>query len=284
MPILKLTQDIMSTGLICPPGIRRTELCDIDLPGLYVEVRATSPGQGTYYLRYKDPTGKTCHSKIGRTTDVTLAEARRQARTLKAEIQLGADPRGECEGAKAVITLDAFFTDHYLPYVKPRKRSWRRDEELFRLRIRDVFGHKRLNEITRQQVQSFHTEVLASGLSPASADHHVKLIRHALNLAVEWEMLDRNPAAGVPLFNVDNKVEHYLSDAELEGLVERAADRCQPPGVSGGDVPAEHGVPSERGASGHVGAGRPGEPGLAHTGVELEVQAGSVGAAERQCA
>ena len=82
-----------------------------------------------------------------------------------------------------------------------------------------TFGHKRLNEITRQQVQSFHTEVLASGLSPASADHHVKLIRHALNLAVEWEMLDRNPAAGVPLFNVDNKVEHYLSDAELEGLV-----------------------------------------------------------------
>lgn len=219
MPILKLSQDIMSTGLICPPGVRRTELCDIDLPGLYIEVRATSPGQGTYYLRYKDTAGKTCHSKIGRTTDVTLADARRQARTLRAEIQLGADPRGDVKARKAVITLDDFMEHHYLPYVRPRKRSWKRDEELFRLRIKGTFGHKRLNEITRQQVQSFHTEVLASGLSPASADHHVKLIRHALNLAVEWEMLERNPAAGVPLFNVDNKVEHYLSDVELEGLV-----------------------------------------------------------------
>ena len=63
---------------------------------------------------------------------------------------------------------------------------------------------------------------------------------------------------------------------------ERASVRCQPPGVSDRDVPAEHGVPSERGSAGHVGAGRPGEPGLAHTGVELQVQAGAIGAAERQ--
>lgn len=57
------------------------------------------------------------------------------------------------------------------------------------------------------------------GLSPATADHHVKLIRQALNLAIEWDMLDKNPAAKVPLFNVDNKVEHYLNDEQLEGLL-----------------------------------------------------------------
>jgi integrase len=99
------------------------------------------------------------------------------------------------------------------------KRSWGRDEELYRLRIKGAFGHKRLNEISRQQVQTFHNAVLARGLSPASADHHVKLIRHALNLAIEWDMLDKNPAAGVPLFNVDNKVEHYLNDEELGRLL-----------------------------------------------------------------
>jgi integrase len=32
-------------------------------------------------------------------------------------------------------------------------------------------------------------------------------------------MLDKNPAAKVPLFNVDNKVEHYLNDAELARLL-----------------------------------------------------------------
>lgn len=220
MSTLKITQEIINSELQCPEGRTRIELCDTELPGLYIEVRATSPGQGTYYLRYKDSNNKTSHQKVGRTNEISLSEARRQARNLKAEIQLGADPRGAEKARKAVITVADFFDLHYFPYVKPRKRSWKRDEELYRLRIKGAFGHKRLNEITRQQIQIFHASVLEQGLSHASADHHVKLIRQALNLAVEWEMLEKNPAAGVPLFNVDNKVEHYLNDDELERLLE----------------------------------------------------------------
>jgi integrase len=49
--------------------------------------------------------------------------------------------------------------------------------------------------------------------------HYLKLLRHALNLAVDWEMLDKNPAARVPLFNVDNKIEHYLDEKQLEKLM-----------------------------------------------------------------
>jgi len=219
MTTIKLTQDLINHGLQCPDGKKRVELCDTDLPGLYIEVRATNQGQGTFYLRYKDPSSKTCHQKIGRTVDLTLTDARKQAKTLKAEIQLGADPRGEARASKAVITVDEFFTKHYFPYVKPRKRSWKRDEELYRLRINDVFGSKRLNEVSRHQVQNFHTSVLDQGLSPATADHHVKLIRHAMNLAVDWGLLDKNPADRVPLLNVDNKVERYLDAAQLEQLL-----------------------------------------------------------------
>ena len=118
-----------------------------------------------------------------------------------------------------MLTYATFFTDHYLPYVTPRKRSWQRDEELFRLRIETVFGDKRLDAIERKQIQSFHTALLAEGLAPASCDHHVKLIRQSLNLAVEWDMLERNPASKVPLFNVDNKVENYLDDDQLQRLL-----------------------------------------------------------------
>jgi integrase len=56
-------------------------------------------------------------------------------------------------------------------------------------------------------------------LAPATCDHHIKLIRQSLNLAIDWNMLDKNPAAKVPLFNVDNKVEHYLNEAELARLL-----------------------------------------------------------------
>ena len=219
MPVVKLTESFIRNNLLCPSHKSRFELCCQDLPGLYLEVRATSPGQGTYYLRYKDNSGKTCHQKIGRTTDITLVEARRQAKTLKAEIALGADPRGEEKARLAVLTFSEFFEQHYLPYVKPRKRSWDRDEELYRLRIKAVFGHKRLNQITRQQVQSFHTALMHEGLAAATCNHHIKLLKHSLNLAIDWEMLDRNPVSRVPLFHEDNKIEHYMDDVELNRLL-----------------------------------------------------------------
>lgn len=220
MPIVKLSQNFIATNLQCPVDKTRVEFCDSDLPGLYVEVRVTSQGQGTYYLRYKDVTGKTCHQKLGRTSEIDLVEARKRAKTQKAEIALGADPRKAEKARKEVLTFTEFFEAHYLPYVKPRKRSWKRDDELFRLRIKEVLGHKRLNQITRQQIQSFHTDLLAKGLAPASCDHHVKLIKHALNLAIDWGLLtEKNPAARVPLFNRDNKVEHYLDEDQLAGLL-----------------------------------------------------------------
>ena len=52
MPNVKLTNDFVETSLTCPEGKRRVEYCDASRSGLYVEVRATSPGQGTYDLRY----------------------------------------------------------------------------------------------------------------------------------------------------------------------------------------------------------------------------------------
>lgn len=217
MPVIRLNQSMFPQALQCPAGISRQELCDADLPGLYIEIRATAPGQGTYYLRYKDTIGKTCHKRIGSTNDVTLSDARKDARRLKVEIAQGFDRKGEPK--KVMLTYDDFFTEEYLPYVTPRKRSWKRDEELYRLRIKEVFGGVKLDAITRQQIQSFHTAILEGGLSPASADHHVKLLRQSLNLAIEWDMLDKNPAAKVPLFNVDNKVEHYLDDEQLQQLL-----------------------------------------------------------------
>jgi site-specific recombinase XerD len=149
-----------------------------------------------------------------------LADARRKVKELKAEIALGADPRAEDKARKAVITFDTLFNDHYLPYVKQRKRSWDRDEELYRLRIKDVFGVKRLNQVSRLQIQNFHSSLLAGGLAAATANHHIKLIRHMLNLAVEWEMLDKNPASRIHMFVEDNKIERYMNDAQLSNLLE----------------------------------------------------------------
>jgi integrase len=219
MPIIKLTQPFINHELHCSEGKARIEYCDSDLPGLYVEVRKSSPGQGTYYLRYKDSKGKTCHQKIDKTGDITLVEARKAAKTLKAEINLGADPRGEEKAKRAVLNYSDFFEQHYMPYVKVRKRSWKTDLGFYRLRLKAEFGEFRLNQITRQHIQTFHTRMSDEGLAAATSNHYLKLLKHSLNLAIDWSMLDTNPASRIPLFHEDNQVENLLSDEQLERLL-----------------------------------------------------------------
>lgn len=219
MSIHKLTQDFIDHKLQCPEGKLREEIVSDDRSGLYIEVRSASKGRGTYYLRYKDVNGKTCHQRVSSTTDMSLQQAKLAVKKLKAEIDLGADPRAEEKSRLAVITFDEFFKEHYLPFVIPRKRSWKRDEELYRLRISGKFGSKRLNQVTRQQIQSFHSSLTAEGLAPASANHHLKLIRRMLNLAIEWEMLEKNVASGIKMFPENNQVERFMDDAELARLL-----------------------------------------------------------------
>jgi integrase len=220
MAVVKLTQDFIDHHLICPDNVNRIEYVSDDRTGLYVEVRKASNGYGSYYLRYKDASNKSCHQKIGRTQDITLAEAKEAVKTLKAEIALGADPRAEEKARLAVITYDAFFAEYYLPYAKSHKRSWDRDEELYRLRISTAFGQRRLNDVSRLQIQKFHAKLMNEGLAPATANHHIKLIRRILNLAIEWEVIaGPNPASRIAMFAEDNKVERYMDDAELQRLL-----------------------------------------------------------------
>jgi site-specific recombinase XerD len=65
-------------------------------------------------------------------------------------------------------------------------------------------------------------------LSAASANHHAKLIRHVLNLACEWQMLESNPASRIHMFEEDNKKERYMNDEQLGNLLEvLRTDTCR---------------------------------------------------------
>lgn len=108
MLVVKLTPSFIAEHLLCPEGKTRIEMCCAETPGLYIEVRATSERQRTYYLRDKDVNGKTCHQKVGRMIDLSLADARKQARALRVEITLGADPRGQATAQKGVLTFSEF--------------------------------------------------------------------------------------------------------------------------------------------------------------------------------
>lgn len=219
--LVTLNADLLTNGLKVPPGKRRIEYVDAGGPaGLYLEVRASSEGEGTFWMRYRRKAdNRMMHHKIGRTTEISLVDARRMAKRLRAEVVLGGDPRGAILAKKNIPTYEEFMRDSYFPYIEVRKKSHKRDEQLWRVHVRDRLGKKRLTEITRLHVQSVQTAMVEQGLAPATANHGAKLIRSSLALACQWNLLEKNPAARIPMLFEDNKIQRILDDAELARLL-----------------------------------------------------------------
>ncbi len=206
-------------ALTCLKGQRRTEYCSKELPGLLLECR--SSGSASWLLRYR--AGTTKYANLGPLSQVTYHQACALAKDMKAKIRAnGFDPRAEINARKAVLTFDEFFHLHYLPHAKVHKRSWKRDEQLYRIRIKAVLGTKRLSEVTRFMISSFHINLRAEGiLSPASCDLHLRFLKHAFNLAIDWGLLaTQNPALRIPLFNVENFVNNIPDEQGLARLFE----------------------------------------------------------------
>jgi len=210
----------MKTGLICPHDKHHIEYTDADRTGLYIEVRSTSPGQGTWWWRTKDPvTSKTTRVKIGRSTDISVKDAKSRVKQLRARRDLGEDI-AELTGKKNALTWQELFHDHYVPHKRSHnKKTLKNDEEMNRLRIEPRFGSMPINKITTVQIRQFHMELKDSGLSPATADHHLKVLNHALVLACDWGLLKSNPASKVKQFNQTRVIRRALSTEELTRLM-----------------------------------------------------------------
>jgi integrase len=218
--IVNFTPAFMATGLIVPPGKSKIEYSVADEPGLFVECRTSARAIPTWYLRLKNPKGTNTYKKIGNVREVSLLQAKRMARQLKVEHANAPKIEAAPEPLKSDMTLDTFVKVHANPYNKMRKRSHGRDLQLYQ-RVGRQFGHLKLTDIQRLEVQVFHNDlVTVEGLAPATADHHVVYLRRLLNLAVQWDILTKSTLSKIPLMKVDNKVERYLSETEVKKLVD----------------------------------------------------------------
>ena len=217
--IVTLTQAFLNSGLVVPEGKKRLEYCDAVCRGLLIEVRSTANAIPTWYLRYKS-NGKTSYERLSSLSELSLPQARKLATLRKAEYASEAKRVPDQKPAIGEILLDTFMTDHYFPYAKIHKRSWIRDEQLWRLRLKKSLGDSKLCEITRYQVLQFQNDLSLEKLSPASQDHHIKLLRRVFNLAVQWEFLEKNVLRGVKLRLVDNELHDVADDEQLHRLVE----------------------------------------------------------------
>lgn len=203
---------------VCPDGKARLEYFDTKVLGFVLEVRAS--GGKTFYVRYRDQRSVQRQFKIGSTDHMSVDDARKQAQKLLGRIAMGDDPRAERAILRQVPTLETFVADSYMPHAKAHKRSWRADDSYLRNHILPRFGSKPLDLITKREIVEWHNINRMSHLAVATTNRLLILLRYIFNLAITWETpgVVKNPAADIPLFEVDNRRERFLTKTEAVQL------------------------------------------------------------------
>src|SRR5262249_16180885 len=81
------------------------------------------------------------------------------------------------------------------------------------------FGNRPLGQITRAELQDWQARKRLKN-KPATVNRLMSRLRHALNKAVEWDLLDENPMEGVRFLPENNARLHYLSMEQCNHLLE----------------------------------------------------------------
>ena len=218
MPKLSFTRASVAAAT-CPDSQAKAELFDTHLRSFGLEVRAS--GSKTFFVRYYDGYRRKRQFKIGDAKLLSVTDARDQARKVLRRVELGEDPRIERAEKHQTPTFEAFVRQTYLPFAKRHKRSWKTDESLLRNHILPTIGARRLGELQPSDFLDIQTRMLEAELAASTADRVLILCRYICNCAIRWNTpgIKTNPTAHVPLLNVDNTTQRYLSPEETQRLV-----------------------------------------------------------------
>lgn len=226
MPKAKL-DNAYCLAATCEPGRRKTDHWDTLIPGFVLEVR--SGGGKTYALRYTDEGGTQRQRKIGRFDTITNEQARKTARKLRAEVELGGNPQAEKQEKKAV-PLYSELADQHLTFAKGYQKRPENTERVLNSHILPRWGKVRLDEIKTQDVAKWLAEKRASGLAPATVEKIRITLNRSFELAMKWQLpgVTSNPVRHVPRAKYDNARERYLTPAEAKRLKAAVARSSNP--------------------------------------------------------
>lgn len=196
----------------CPAdsNAKAIEYTDTDIPGFKLAV--TKAGRKTFSLRYSFREQKRA-ARIGEFPGISLAEARTIAQEMRALLDRGIDPQEQRDRERASPSFEQF-AESYLEYSRQHKRSWKDDESKLRLHLLPRWSRKRICDLSRREVEVFIGEIRQSHAA-ATANRFLCLISSMYRRAIAWELVERNPCAGVQRFKENNQKQRFLSPEEV---------------------------------------------------------------------
>ncbi len=128
---------------------------------------------------------------------VTINGSRRDAEKKLSEMLHQVDTGNFIKPGKTTVAdyLEKWLLDHAKNNLTPR--TYERYRDLIRQHILPDMGKLLLTQLRPEHIQRHYTTKLASGLSARTVRYHHAVIHSALELALKWGLILRNPADAV---------------------------------------------------------------------------------------
>jgi integrase len=208
------TKTLTTRGInaIKPTGAR-VEYLDAKAPGL--ALRVTPAGAKSWTVRYRHR-GRLRRMTLGTLDDVPLAKARDRVRDLLHEASKGSDPATEKQAGRTAETIGDLAELYIEKWAKPKKRSWKADDNLLRRKVLPTWRHRAIVDITRRDCLTLVELVAAT--APIVANRVASLLSKLFNFALDRGLVPVSPATRIPRPGQERQRDRVLTDDDLRTL------------------------------------------------------------------
>ena len=211
MPTLKLTARSVESIKAKPT---RVEYFDTEVPGLALRVFPSGVKSWSVFYRHR---GRLRRLTLGTLSVISLAKARARARNELHAARQGADPATAKQDERKAETVAELADLYIAKWAKPKKRSWKADDNLLRKKVLPRWRQRAIVDITRQDVRALVEDVAEAG-APIVANRVVALISKLFAFALDRDLVTASPAVRIARPGRERQRDRVLTEDELRTL------------------------------------------------------------------
>jgi integrase len=207
----KLTDAYVRT--VAAPKTGRIEIRESETPGF--ALRVTENGAKSWALIYYF-NGRKTRLTLGAYPEMSLADARKQAREHRSEVENGKDPAAEKRSARAAQTVSEAAEVYIERWAKPNKRTWAGDRWMLNKHVLPYWRDRKLREIQRADVIDLLERVAKN--APILANRVRALLSKLFRFAISQALCDFNPVRDTVRPTKENPREFSLTPMQIRTI------------------------------------------------------------------
>ena len=129
-----------------------------------------------------------------------------------------------------LLTLNAFFDQHYFPHAKATKRLSYHDWSIYNTHMREQLGSYTLDELTNPVLDVWVREQVVKGYKRSTINKHIHLVNRMLNLARHWGhiMGYSKQQQNLKKLATGDYTQRFLSETEIDSLLKACRANSNP--------------------------------------------------------